>query len=457
MASQRGRRVVIIGAGMAGLSALDHLAQAGFSVTVLEAQSRPGGRVNTIFEPFADDLYADVGASYVVDCHPQVLQYVARFDLPLQIVNPRHLPSTFHSGGRNYPFHLSGPLTLPLALTTEERKLGFLGIMAKYLTPGLDAVAEPKTSDWPDAAAARYDTMNGVEFLKRAGASKGAIDLLGAGMLDLYGDGLDTTSALFLLANQKLANMSVAYTIPGGMERLPTALANRYHDRIQYGCAVTKIERHARGVRVSVQRSGTGRATFDADYAVAALPYAALRHIRMSPALPPQKRKVVATLPNTSLVRVFVQCRERFWEAIDPSGNVFTDVPGMSIYSGYTRPGRRGLLEGYFTGATARRLTRMAPATRDAAALRMMSIVYKRLPDFTEYILTKCWDHDPWARGAYAWYRPGQLVPFLPHLTRPEGRLHFAGDHTSLVPGWMEGAIESGIRVANEIRARQSH
>lgn len=456
MARQSGRRVVIIGAGMAGLTALDRLAQAGFIVTVLEAQSRAGGRVRTVGERFADNLYTDVGAAYVVDCHPHVLEYVAQFDLPLQIVNPRHQPSMIHLRGRNYPLNLAGPITFPLALTAEERKLGFLGMAGTYLSPGLTAIGQPASTGWPDAAGAPYDKMNGAELLKRAGASRGAIELLGTGMMDVYGDGVATTSALFLLTQQTLANISVAYTIPGGMERLPAALAARYRDRIEYGCAVTKIERHARGIRVSVDRGGTGRATLDADYGVAAMPYAALRHIRMSPALPREKRKVVATLPNTSVVRVFVQCRERFWEAIDPSGNVFTDVPGMSIYSGFTRTGRRGILEGYFTGPQARRLSAMAPAARDATALRQMSRVFARLPDFTEQIVTQCWDHDRWARGAYAWYRPGQFVPFLPHLTRPEGRLHFAGDHTSLVPGWMEGAIESGIRVAEEITARHS-
>lgn len=453
---QTGRRVVIIGAGMAGLTALDRLAHAGFSVTVLEAQSRAGGRVRTVSEPFADDLYVDVGAAYVVDCHPHVLEYVARFDLPLQIVNPRHLPSMIHLRGRNYPFHLKAPITFPLSLTAEERKIGFIGMMGKYLSAGLAAIPEPAKSGWPGPTGAPFDKLNGVQFLEQAGASPGAIQLLGTGMLDVYGDGLAATSALFLLTQQKLADINVAYTIPGGMERLPAALASRYHDRIEYGCAVTRIERHARGIRVHVQRQGKRRATFDADYGVAAVPYAALRRVTMSPALSRDKRKVVTTLPNTSVVRVFIQCRERFWERIDPSGSVSTDVPGMAIYSGFSRPSRRGILEGYFTGPHARHLSAMAPARRDAAALGQMSRVFARLPEFTEHIVTQCWDHDPWARGAYAWFRPGQLVPFLPYLTRPEGRLHFAGDHTSLVPGWVEGAIESGIRVAQEITARRS-
>ena len=61
------------------------------------------------------------------------------------------------------------------------------------------------------------------------------------------------------------------------------------------------------------------------------------------------------------------------------------------------------------------------------------------------------WDRDPWARGDYAWFRPGQVSAFLPHLAAPEGRVHFAGEHTSLYHAWIQGALESGIRAAKEI------
>jgi monoamine oxidase len=64
---------------------------------------------------------------------------------------------------------------------------------------------------------------------------------------------------------------------------------------------------------------------------------------------------------------------------------------------------------------------------------------------------TKCWDEDEWARGAYAWYRPGQMSTLLPHVARAEGRIHFAGEHASSTFGWMQGAIESGNRAAREI------
>jgi monoamine oxidase len=62
-----------------------------------------------------------------------------------------------------------------------------------------------------------------------------------------------------------------------------------------------------------------------------------------------------------------------------------------------------------------------------------------------------CWDEDVWARGAYAWFKPGQMESLLPHIARPEGRVHFAGDHTSPWPGWMNGALQSGARAAREV------
>ena len=66
------------------------------------------------------------------------------------------------------------------------------------------------------------------------------------------------------------------------------------------------------------------------------------------------------------------------------------------------------------------------------------------------------WDADPWARGDYAWFAPGEMRAFLPHLARAEGRIHFAGDHTSLWPGWMQGALASGRRAADEVHAAAS-
>ncbi|MGE5243238.1 MAG: flavin monoamine oxidase family protein [Betaproteobacteria bacterium] len=453
MVRSSGRQVIVIGAGMAGLTALDRLSHAGFHVTVLESRARAGGRIRTVREQFADGLYADVGATYVVDCHARLLAYVDELDLPLQIVNPRHLPSLFHLRGRNVRFAETGTVNVPLPLTAAERKLGFAGMFETYLAPAVNAVGQPALTRWPDAKGASFDRLNGRQMLEQAGASPAAIELLGVSLLGLYGEGLDSTSALFLATQQKLTEFTTTYTIRGGMDRLPTTLAARYHDRITYGHEVTDIRHTARGVRVAVRGPG-GAGSLEADFAIVTVPYAALRRIRITPALSRGKRRVVDDLPNTSVVRGFVQCRERFWDRIDGSGTVFTDIPGMAVFSGYSRPSRRGILEAYFSGAAARRLSGMPEARRARRIVELMTRIFRQIPEYVESVVTQCWDSDPWARGAYAWYAPGQLVSFLPDLARPDGRLHFAGDHTSLLPGWIEGAIASGERAAGEIMER---
>jgi monoamine oxidase len=102
-------------------------------------------------------------------------------------------------------------------------------------------------------------------------------------------------------------------------------------------------------------------------------------------------------------------------------------------------------------GAAARRATAMPERERLTTALAGMSKVYPRIVEQFEGGASKTWDDDEWSRGAYAWFAPGEMMSLMPHITSPEGRVHFAGEHASTTPGWMEGALESAERVVREI------
>lgn len=93
----------------------------------------------------------------------------------------------------------------------------------------------------------------------------------------------------------------------------------------------------------------------------------------------------------------------------------------------------------------------MKEAERIRFTLEHMEKVYPGIRQNFEGGTSKCWDEDEWARGDYAWFKPGQMTSLLPHIARPEGRVHFAGEHTSPWTGWMQGALESGIRAAREV------
>jgi monoamine oxidase len=93
----------------------------------------------------------------------------------------------------------------------------------------------------------------------------------------------------------------------------------------------------------------------------------------------------------------------------------------------------------------------MREGARVNSVLGLVEKVHPHIRLNFEVGASKCWDEDEWARGAYAWYKPGQMTKLLPHVARPEGRVHFAGEHASSLFGWMQGALESGNRAALEV------
>jgi monoamine oxidase len=193
---------------------------------------------------------------------------------------------------------------------------------------------------------------------------------------------------------------------------------------------------------------------FAADRVVVAVPFAVLRRVEFSPPLPRDTREAIEQLPNTSVVKVFVQTRTRFWIAEGQSGYASTDQ-AVSLVSERTinQAGTRGILEAYVVGPHARRLCGLSQDARLASVTSALATLYPGIAEQYEAGTSKCWDEDEWSRGAYAWFKPGQMARFLPVLGRTEGRIHFAGDHTSPTPGWMDGALHSAERVVKEIGA----
>jgi monoamine oxidase len=324
---------------------------------------------------------------------------------------------------------------------------------AKYVAPRLAAVHEADVQGALLARFGEYDRMTFADYVRSQGASAFEVAVLNTGLPLGLGDGGEQHSALNLLreaAYRQLRKQS--YTIRGGTDRLPKALAARLVDRVQYGTPVVRIEHEATNVRAIATVRGTTR-TFTADRVVCALPFAVLRHITISPPLSPDKRTVVDRLENTSVAKVFILSRTRFWIAEGQSGGGASDDPPMLVSErSINQPGTRGMLEAYLTGAAARRFCALPEVDRLNGVVANLARFLPKISEQHESGTAKCWDDDEWARGAYAWFRPGQMSAFLPHIARPEGRIHFAGDHTSPTPGWMEGALHSAERVVEEIR-----
>ena len=151
------------------------------------------------------------------------------------------------------------------------------------------------------------------------------------------------------------------------------------------------------------------------------------------------------------MTRVVLQCRSRFWEKDGCNGFGVSDLPQEVFHTTFDQPGTRGLLASYMLVGVGQRAAAMDPESRIAFAAREMEKVHPGLLDNLEGSFAKVWPADPWAGGAGSQPSPGQLTMLCVGMEQPEGRVHFAGEHLSAWPYWMQGALQSGLRAAKEV------
>lgn len=454
MPERRGpaKRVIVVGAGLAGLCAAHQLTEAGHDVTVLEAQLRAGGRVHTL-RGFSDDLCGEAGATRIPDNHGFTLKYVERFGLELDSFASAGA-AVYHLRGQRLVVRPGESPNWPLALSDDERRRGLAGLSENAYGAVVKGLGDQAVPDPIPSASRRYDQLTWSDFLRERGLSEDAIHLRRAAS-GSWDDAVDRESALRRLRALALeASGTRYYSIRGGNDRLPRAFALRLAEKIRYGRPVVRIDRSdAARLRVVFAERG-GRQSLVADRVILAVPFSLLRRIEVIPPFSEGKARAIRDLTYVSLCKVFLQTRTRFWAREGLNGFGYTDLQGyMQVWElGQAQPTPRGLLVGYTKTQGARDCARLDEEQRIATTLEAVTKVHPELPRHFEGGVSKCWDEDPWARGGVCLLRPGEVESLEPHIARPEGGVHFAGEHASpWLGGWMQSALESGERAAREV------
>ncbi len=451
MSLERNRDVVVIGAGLAGLTAALRLQEAGCDVEVLEAKGRIGGRVRSIRR--GDDVEeaggTTVGAGYrrVIDAvrrHGErlvdataMLGFFREQDLVLdgEIVRqadwPAHPANPFPEADREHM-----PWTYARVLTSRHNPLSGPGAWLESDARHLDV--------------SMHDWMTDLGLDERAVA-------LGYGLNSSYGEDARDISALMMLGRAAFSTAQrrhapagvVGYTVLGGAQRLPDAMATALADEVRLSKAVVAID--SVGAVASVRcADGT---VHRASHVVCAVPFGALRNIAFEPALSGVQAEAVAELPGQPMTQLYFAARSRFWELDGHAPSLFTDgVAGMFAAA------RRGEDPQAVTGFTAwtmgpnaRRLDAVSSARAAGMVVEAVEAVRPAARGQLEYIGRQSWGADPFAGGGWAYFRPGQVARFAAAMGAPHGRIHFCGEHLARVDRGMEGAMESGERVAQEI------
>ncbi|WP_311315995.1 flavin monoamine oxidase family protein [Cytobacillus oceanisediminis] len=462
----RPKKVLIIGGGMSGLVAASLLKQAGHQVTVLEGNHRIGGRVYTVRQPFTSGNYMDFGAMRIPDNHELVLEYIRRFRLPVnQFINssPEDLIYVNNVLTTRKAYD-ENPDILNFPVEENEKGKTATELFLDATQPFIDlySSSSPEEQKRLEDEYAEYSMEEFLQFnpIGRP-LSINAIRSIGV-MLGI--EGFPEFSFVDILTDiiYPIFSKTVKFLeILGGNDLLPLSLMRELNQEIQLNQKVDKIFQMEKGIWIQTRNTITGeRHQYDGDFAIVTVPFSVFQFIDVVPyhSISFKKWQVIRELINVSAVKIGIEFRHRFWEK-NKVGNVISDLPTRFSYvpsHGIGSSGPGILLASYTWGRDAIPWASLPQKEMVLVVLKDLAKIYGDVV-YKEYMhaVSFNWSLNPYSAGCFTLYTPGQEKNFSEVIRQPEGRLHFAGDHTSSFHGWIEGAIESGIRTAYEINKNE--
>jgi monoamine oxidase len=443
------KRVIVVGAGLAGLSAAYELLQAGHEPLILEAQHRVGGRIYTLREPFARGLYGEAGAMRIPRSHKLTMAYIEKFGLHTSDFVMGNPQAYVHIGGvkRRLAEVIEHPELMGFEVSDAERGK----ISGKYweetIRPLVEKIEKEGDAGW-EQIYTEYDQYSVREFLEQKGWSEGMIEMFG--LLNNQ-EAMMNSSFLELFREDGGNYYTDMCQIVGGADNLPCAFLSELGPRIRYGAKMTAIDQTPDQVIIHYQ-TRSGRFEARGDYAVITVPFPVLRHVEVLKPFSRPKQRAIRQLHYDASAKIFFQTRSRFWETEDGihGGGTVTDMAIRNLYyTDYGRETGRGiLLVSYTWSEDAQRWGSLLPHERIEQALENVAVIHPQIREEFETGASHMWHDDPFAGGAFALFDPGQQTLLHEDIIKPEGRIHFAGEHASLYHAWIQGAFESGLRAA---------
>jgi monoamine oxidase len=446
-----GKRVLIIGAGFAGLSAAHELSGVGYEVTVVEARERLAGRVLSLGD-FVGTKTVEAGGELIGANHPTWTAYAKHFGLELVEVLPdRDVESPLVLNGRR--------------LDADEGRALWKEMRDALQLLNVDAVDVDPDKPWTHPQAARLDrtsTASWIEGLRVSALCKHAMTIqLTAinGMLPAWQSYLGNLAMIKGGGLEKYWTETDRFHCAGGNQRLAAKLAEGIGEaRILRGTPATAVTVQEKEAIVELANGKQ----FEVDDVVLAAPASTWNRIAFDPPLPAELTIQVGT--NTKFLAAL---KQRFWKGAGLSPRSLTDGPVSLTWEATSeQPGDEGICMTAFSGGPA--VDRVlewgagAGARPGAGAddrtqnyLETLESLYPGIRKQFEFVRFINWPCDPWSKGSYSFPAPGQVTAAGPILHQGLGRLHFAGEHTCFAfIGYMEGALRSGTTLAKRFAVR---
>lgn len=451
------KHIIIIGAGMAGLVAASLLKETGHHVTILEANNRIGGRVYTLRAPYSKSLYFNAGAMRIPDQHYLTFEYIKKFKLPTNLFINRTPTDIIYANGikTRLDVYESNPSILKYPVAAGESGKTAEELLLSVIQPIINFINQDPVKNWP-LIEKQYRSLSFGSFLN-AYFSIGAIDMIGV-LLDLEAF-MGMTFVEVLREIIILSSSKSFYEITGGMDRLPLAFLSQLNENILFNQKMMKITQYQKSVTIHCKHQQTAEnLMITGDLAIVTIPFSTLRFVKFEPynSISYYKRVAIRELNYMASTKIGIEFQSRFWEKEGlKGGKSITDLPiRFTFYPSYGigTPGPAVIIASYVWADEALTLESLPESERIQYALMNLAEIYGNQV-YSEFVsgASFSWSKNPYSCGAFTSFEPGQDIELYPYIPTAEGKVHFAGEHTSLTHGWIQGAIESGIRVAYEV------
>jgi monoamine oxidase len=448
--------IVIVGAGVAGLTCAYRLRQAGKRVRVFEAQERIGGRMFSLRNHFADAQVCELGGELIDTGHARVRALAAELGLVLDDLSQDPTAAAgdiWFANGRRYSETGILAAFAPLAAAIARDAETIPDEEITYATPGgVEALDRESMSAWLDrnGASGWLRTLIEVAYTTEMGLEcdeQSALNFL------TFIDPGTETFRIFGASDER-------FHVRGGNDQIPHRLGAALGASVETGQVLEAIRQGADGTYTLSFKRGAGASEVRAKRVVIAVPFTTLRRVRIDVDLSPVKRRAIDALRYGTNAKLMIGFDERIWWTQHRLGGAtYSDLKTQTTWeTSRLQPGKAGILTNFVGGRHGIEIGEGTPKTQADAATAQLDAIFPGLSAARANSREARfhWPSFPWTLGSYACFTPGQWTTIRGAIGERAGNLFFAGEHCAFDnQGFMEGGVETGEWAAAEIAGRQ--
>ena len=478
--SGKGKKVLILGAGLAGMTAAFELSKLGYDCSIIEARSFAGGRCQTARKGFQlqelggemqkcsfdEGHYINHGPWRIPLHHQSTLHYTRLFEVPLEVmVNDNDNSIIYVENGGPLSKQRLRPAQVKADMRGHVAELLAKSVRANHLDRELTADDKVLLLDYLaheghlDRGDLAYKGRSGRGYRTNPGAglSPGAgIDSDPLGFKDLLASKVGNAYS----AVQDFPMQNTMFQPVGGMDQIAKAFEKRVGRKIRYGAQVQTIRQNDKAVTVTYTDTASGKlVSASADFCLCTIPLSVLRNIDTD--FSDKFKAAIKAVAYAPVGKIGLQMKRRFWEEDDRiyGGHVLTDLKAINTISlpSSNWQKKKGVLLGYYHYALdAIEISALTPQERAEFALEAGQKIFPEYRPNFESAFSVAWHRVQYNLGGWAEWTEESRKAAYPTLNEGEGRVLLAGEHLSYLTGWMAGAIESSWQQIEKIHARAS-